>query len=66
MAGRATPPGGRGRPGGRDRVRGAAPGGDAAGDVPADAAGLCLRSGALGIGLAVALVAVGVVMVAKP
>jgi hypothetical protein len=45
---------------------GGGPGGDAAGDVPADAAGLCLRSGALGIGLAVALVAVGVVMVAKP
>jgi hypothetical protein len=40
--------------------------GDGTGAPPVDAGALCLRSGLLGIALAVALVAVAVLMVAKP
>jgi len=43
-----------------------APGGPDGQEPPGDPAGLCLRSGLLGIGLAVVLVAVAVLMVAKP
>jgi hypothetical protein len=43
-----------------------APGGTHGQEPLGDPAGLCLRSGVLGIGLAVVLVAVAVLMVAKP
>ncbi len=50
-----------------DREAGVVEGRGAAGDDgPADPAALCRRSGLLGIGLGVALVAVAVLMVAKP
>ena len=44
----------------------AAPEGEHGPGPPIDPAGVCLRSGLLGIGMAVALVAVAVLMVAKP
>ncbi len=50
----------------REATVGTAPGGPDGQEPPGDPAGLCLRSGLLGIGLAVVLVAVAVLMVAKP
>ena len=44
----------------------AAPEGTGGPEAPIDPAGVCLRSGLLGIGMAVALVVVAVLMVAKP